>query len=79
MASLNRGSTQPLVTQTDLKNQIVIIPDKKTLMTFEVVLNTLYSKVYLNNQQNKTLSAIRDNLLPKLMSGKIRLPVNKEN
>lgn len=77
MEALNRGSTQPLVTQTDLKNQTVIIPDEKILMNFEVFLSTLYSKVNLNNQQNKTLSAIRDNLLPKLMSGKIRVPLNK--
>jgi type I restriction enzyme, S subunit len=79
METLNRGSTQPLVTQTDLKNQIVIIPEKETLINFEAILNTLFSKVNLNNQQNKTLSAIRDNLLPKLMSGKIRVPIDKEN
>ncbi|MCW4004602.1 MAG: restriction endonuclease subunit S [Candidatus Bathyarchaeota archaeon] len=78
MEALNRGSTQPLVTQTDLKNQPIIIPDEKTLASFEEILSTLYSKVNLNNQQNKTLSTIRALLLPRLMSGKIRVPLNKE-
>jgi len=79
ISSLNRGSTQPLVTQTDLKNQKAIIPDQKTMCTFEHVVTTLYAKVDQNHQQNILLSKIRDTLLPRLLSGKVRVPVLKES
>lgn len=73
--SLNRGSTQPLITQTDLKNQICLIPEKQLLLTFNKVLLSLYNKIWGSNLQIKNLSQIRDSILPKLMSGKIRVPV----
>ena len=73
--SLNRGSTQPLITQTDLKNQICLIPDQTILILFNRVLSSIFDKIFANHLQNKNLSQIRDSLLPKLMSGKIRVPV----
>ena len=74
--SLNRGSTQPLVTQTDLKNQRVTVPDKRILKLFHEVCLQLFDKIYLNNTNSKNLSKIRDSLLPKLMSGKIRVGID---
>lgn len=35
-SSLNRGSTQPLITQTDLKNLPIYLPDDETLNMFEI-------------------------------------------
>jgi type I restriction enzyme S subunit len=75
MESLNRGSTQPLLTQTDLKNQTIALPSKKTLAEFERLLTPLYAKMNRNNSQNASLSHLRDLLLPKLMSGRERVPV----
>jgi len=72
--SLNRGSTQPLITQTDLKNQGVVIPNKEILVMFHKILAGLYEKLDLNNYESKYLSQIRDSLLPRLMSGQIRVP-----
>lgn len=79
MESLNRGSTQPLITQTDLKNQIIILPDKQTLIAFQKVASSLYCKINKNNSQINCLSQIRDLILPKLMSGKIRVSFTREN
>ncbi|MDE1862997.1 MAG: restriction endonuclease subunit S [Thaumarchaeota archaeon] len=73
--SLNRGSTQPLITQTDLKNQTCLIPNHTILVLFNKILSSVLNKIYDNNFQNKNLSQIRNLLLPKLMSGKIRVPV----
>lgn len=70
--SLNIGSTQPLITQTELKNQAVLIPEKSTLARFEILVSELYSKVASNKDELDYLAMIRDSLLPKLMSGKIR-------
>ena len=57
----------------------VIIPSPTTLSQFDPIVRELYSKAQNNNDQNSTLSQLRDMLLPKLMSGKIRVPVPKDN
>ena len=68
---LNVGSTQPLITQTALKNLEVLIPPKDILMKFEKLVSKLYLEVDKNNLEIIKLSSLRDNLLPKLMSGEI--------
>ncbi len=73
MRSLNRGSTQPLITQTDLKNYLSLIPDKSTLNLFEGIVSNLFEKSFHNKEQTQTLTQTRDTLLPKLMSGQIEI------
>lgn len=71
--SLNRGSTQPLITQTDLKNVEIIIPSNVIFIKWHDLSSSLFNKVFNNNSQIQTLSKIRDILLPKLMRGEIRV------
>jgi len=71
--SLNRGSTQPLLTQGDLKTQPVKIPPKQLLKKFHNVVTVLFEKIDANIEQSRTLTALRDALLPKLMSGEVRV------
>ena len=71
--SMNRGSTQPLVTQTDLKNRKISVPDKQTLEKFEQQFSYLFKQQQNNNEQIQTLTTLRDTLLPRLVSGKIVL------
>lgn len=73
--SLNRGSTQPLITQTDLKNSLIIIPPNEVISDFEELVSKLMIIWHENIKQNRNLVEIRDSLLPKLMSGEIRVPV----
>ena len=75
--SMNRGSTQPLITQTDLKNVTIIIPSNIVLENFETTISKLMNIWQENNNQNKTLTTIRDSLLPKLMCGEIRVPIEE--
>jgi type I restriction enzyme, S subunit len=69
--NLNRGSTQPLVTKTDLLNQQLLIPDSSTLLMFDIVCRALFNHIENNKQQSSTLTTIRDTLIPKLMNGEI--------
>ncbi len=71
--SLNRGSTQPLVTQTDLKNFEVILPEPKVLEKWYIITSSQFEKIFNNNFQIQTLSKLRDTLLPKLMRGEVRV------
>ena len=51
----------------------LIFPDKKTLDEFNNITEPIYEKIFKNNDENETLSKLRDNLLPKLMNGEIDL------
>ena len=70
--SLNRGSTQPLITQKDISN-LYIKFNEKEFNKFEDEVTNLRKKIELNNKQNKILEQLRDTLLPKLMNGEIDL------
>ena len=56
-----------------------IMPDNQTLDAFEDIANKLMEKTNSLKMQNENLARIRDLLLPKLMSGKIRVPVSNQN
>ena len=68
---MNRGSTQPLITQSDLKGVAIIRPDETILKEFEGRASTLMSMILEKDRQSCTLAALRDALLPRLMSGEI--------
>lgn len=72
--ALNRGSTQPLLTQKDLGNQLHVIPTNSVLEEFSAAMNPIYEKMHDNLEQAQTLATLRDTLLPRLISGQLRLP-----
>ena len=71
--NMNRGSTQPLITQTDLKNVPIIIPHEAVMLEFEEVAGTLMAMHEYNRKENEKLVKLRDILLYELMSGKIEV------
>ncbi len=56
-----------------LKYMLEAIPDQETLNKFSLIVNPFFKKILLCKEEIQTLSQIRDSLLPKLMSGKIRV------
>lgn len=70
-SAMNRGSTQPLITQGDVKKAVVLVPDEETLAKFEALAGSLMAQWEANNNENVKLASLRDTLLPKLMSGEI--------
>ena len=71
LASLNAGSAVPSMTTTILNAMQLRIPDGNTLQNFEEIVTPMYEKIIENNKQSSNLAAIRDALLPKLMSGEL--------
>jgi type I restriction enzyme S subunit len=53
----------------------VVVPPSPLIDSFDAMVSPLFNRVSLNAKEVKTRSQIRDLLLPKLMSGKIRVPV----
>ena len=70
-SSMNRGSTQPLITQGDIKKVRVLVPDAETLAKFETFAGTFMNQWETNKQENVKLASLRDTILPKLMSGEL--------
>jgi Type I restriction modification DNA specificity domain. len=73
-SSMNRGSTQPLITQTDLKKVSIYVPTKTELIEFEDIVGVLMNQYDINIIENENLVQLRDALLPKLISGEISVP-----
>jgi type I restriction enzyme S subunit len=71
--ALNRGSTQPLLTQTDLSGQQVALPSNRLLSEFHKHVSTYFAKLDESMNESRTLAALRDALLPKLIRGEIRV------
>ena len=69
--AMNRGSTQPLITQGDLKKVTILIPDTETLQRFESLVGALMNRYESNIFENEKLAETRNALLPKLMSGEL--------
>ena len=69
--NINRGSTQPLITQTDMKNMPIIVPDRNILHEFETLVNVLMALHEDNSKESIHLATLRDTLLPRLMSGEL--------
>ncbi len=73
VASIMGGSAQPNANAQELTGIEIVVPTDDILEKYFAVVNDLNKRKIANEQQNQTLTQIRDNLLPKLMSGKIRV------
>jgi len=71
--ALNRGSTQPLLTQTDLSQQGVLLSRDSLLGEFHKQVSTYFARMDEAINESLTLTALRDTLLPKLIRGEIRV------
>jgi type I restriction enzyme S subunit len=78
LVSLNRGSTQPLLTQTDLKRQLFVLPDESLVKTFAQIAEPIFQRIAASKEESRNLAALRDTLLPKLLSGELRLQNSSE-
>ena len=62
------------VTVADLKRLHVVNPPESVIEQFNNFAETTHQMIYGNEQQAQTLTQLRDTLLPRLISGQLRLP-----
>ncbi len=65
------GSAQPKFNKTDFKNLPIYLPDDNLLEKFHKIVEPMFELIDKNNSENQHLAAMRDTLLPKLMSGEL--------
>jgi type I restriction enzyme S subunit len=68
-----QGSAQPNISPTDIMTISAIIPSDEVLANFNESLRSCFETMTTNAAENKKLAAIRDTLLPRLMSGEIEV------
>lgn len=57
-----------------LAQYLVAVPDERVANAFASIVEPLRAKIAANDEAAKSLAALRDTLLPRLMSGKLRIP-----
>jgi len=73
------GSTGMLMLNiSKIREFLVLVPNKQVQDRFAEIVSGLYDLKLKNAEENESLFEIRGVLLPRLMSGKIRVPFRKE-
>ncbi|MDZ7317150.1 MAG: restriction endonuclease subunit S, partial [candidate division KSB1 bacterium] len=73
IVNIGSGSAQPNISSSQIEGCKFIVPDNKLIIYFTNKINPLMEKWLLNIKESRTLAALRDALLPKLISGRIRV------
>lgn len=76
---LDIGSVQPSIKVPHLLSLTIKVPSSEKLQQFDTQAATLVQKILANTAQIQTLEKLRDTLLPKLMSGEVRVQVKQES
>lgn len=75
--SQSHGSAQANVSTKQLQGYPVVVADNLLIQKFNEVLKSYFEKILTNSAENQILAELRDTLLPKLMSGEIRVKDTK--
>lgn len=67
--SIITGAVQPKISQANLRSIRIVIPPETLLNKYNYQVEPLFSLIRTNEDAIKSLSKLRDTLLPKLMSG----------
>lgn len=67
------GTTFAEISKQNFRPIPVVLPPKELMAAFTAKVTPLYAKITANLQQSRTLATLRDSLLPKLLSGELRV------
>lgn len=73
LASMDVGSAVPSLTTELLKKIRIVIPLKNEIIKYDETVSRFFDTMESNILENQTLTSLRDTLLPKLISGEVRV------
>lgn len=73
------GSVFQEISKSTFKEMIINIPPNDLLLAFDTKVVSIFKKIKANQIQLQTLEKLRDNLLPKLMSGEVRVSYEQQD
>ena len=71
LQSKGHGSVFNTITRDTINSQMIVVPDVSVMKNYNDHVTPLLQKIQTNLTENRHLSELRDELLPKLMSGEI--------
>lgn len=71
---LSNGAKMPRINWKDLAAYEVAIPPSEVAEQFYILIEPMIARMLANVEQAQTLANLRDTLLPRLISGQLRLP-----
>ncbi len=74
LMGLNAGASREAVTKAHIESVPVLKPGKSLLTEFNSLTLPMFNRVHEHSAANRSLSSLRDTLLPKLLSGELRVP-----
>ena len=75
LESMNCGSAIPSMTTNILNGVRAVLPSDEVLMKFDNTISSIFAKLKSLQKESTQLASIRDTLLPKLMSGELKLTI----
>ena len=72
------GAVQPKINQENLRKLDFVKFDESKVLDFNDITSSMLNKLNTNNLQIQTIEKLRDTLLPKLMSGEVRVQYQTE-
>jgi type I restriction enzyme S subunit len=70
------GTTFLEISKTNFRPIPVVLPTAGVLAAFDSIAGPLFARLTANVRQNQTLAELRDILLPRLLSGELRVPLD---
>ena len=68
------GTTFAEISKANFRPMAVLVPDERVLKVFHQQVMPLYEQITAKVRESETLATVRDALLPKLLSGELRVP-----
>lgn len=74
IVSRANGSTFLEISKANFRPIRSVVPSPRVMQAFDQAVRPLYKRIVETERESRTLAALRDSLLPKLVSGEIRVP-----
>ncbi|NLY28481.1 MAG: restriction endonuclease subunit S [Alcaligenaceae bacterium] len=74
----SHGSAQANVSGASLMTYPIVVGSREVIHIFNTMVGALIENILSNHEYSETLSTLRDTLLPRLISGQLRLPEAQE-
>ena len=69
------GGAYPAVRPNEVSETVIVLPnDEGIVEVFETITSPIRDRIEFNKKETSTLAALRDTLLPRLISGELRVP-----
>lgn len=69
----DKAVTMGHIKREHLRNALVVVPDKKTMHNADKIFSPIINRIIESRIESQRLASLRDTLLPRLMSGEIKI------